>query len=137
MQEKVVLGVTFLQGFRKHMGDNPSLEDVMKFHAGFAIGQAEKVASGACDGCMFRPAAEWRETCLEIDRDIAQRYGLHLVELNEEIWLVNDEGASWLEDLLNFPLNSPMWHTIRASICGIVDIDINYHERKGYRERCD
>ena len=137
MNRSVVLGSVFLEGFLKYTGEDPSEETVKLWHAGFASGQAEKVASGACDGCMFRIGDRWRPICLPVDQDIADRYGLTLVLVNEEIWLVNSRGEELLSEMLSFPLNSSRWHEIRAEICGIKDIDIEYHLRQGYRGRTD
>lgn len=138
MSEKVC-GDIFYEGFRKYLGDNPTVEQVKLWHAGFATGQAEKIHLGACHGCMFRIGPQWREHCLPIDYDVAQRYGLQVVEVNEEVWLVDEEGASVLIYMLDAPMNSPRWHQYRAYICGIAveDVDINYHEREGYRGRTD
>ena len=139
MEKETVLGVIFLDGFLKYLGENPNMEMVKLFHAGFVMGQAEKVASGACYGAMFRTGEKYQEMCVEVDTDIAHRYGLRCVTIGEEIWIVNNTGNALLVEMCKREENSPTWHLIRGIICGFPPerIDYTYHMRKGYLEPAD
>ena len=123
---------TCLEALQQYTGGD--IDKVRIFAAGWIHAQAEKVALGACRGCMFRPSAEHRELVDELALDAAERYGLHFryYVATGEFWLTSD--ARGLEIAMQQPLNSPLWHTLRGSLCGVsmLDIDIKFHERKGY-----
>ena len=130
------------QAVRKLYSRTPETESA--FAVGFACGQAEKVYLGVCRAAMFRPAAENFEWYTGEVEKVAAAYGLAVVVLEShcpespwEIWIARDEscvgGWVWLE------ANSPQWHQERAAVCGIPEreVDVNYHRRAGYGEKCD
>ena len=114
------------------------------FAVGFAAGQAEKVYLGACKAAMFRPAAENLEWYTGELKKIVDIFGLVMVpqttgclETPWEIWIHRPDTqiGAWLDH----ETNSPEWHRLRAEACGIPqdEVDVNYHLRSGYGEKCD
>ena len=103
------------------------------FGAGFVVGQAEKVYSGACFSAMFRPEAQYHNGLRDIVRAIVPVYGLMWGMWEDEIWLFHKDSYRALSDTLKLEKNSPDWHRQRAVLCGIrdADIDVRFHERYG------
>lgn len=101
------------------------------FGAGFVVGQAEKVYSGACKAAMFRPEKEYRGGLKAIIRAAVPVYGLEWGLWDDEFWIF--ARADWDAVKLAFthPRNSPAWHRARAALCGIrePDVDERFHER--------
>jgi hypothetical protein len=127
---------------RLHYGKTP--EEYRAFAAGFAAGQAEKVYLGACQAAMFRPSNDHFEWYYQEVKRIADAYGLETrvlssfqMETSHEIWIYREKtvvGMWMMQDI-----NSPEWHQLRAQLCGIPadEVDVNYHLRSGYGEKCD
>ncbi len=137
---KVVGKVT--QRLRELYAPTEDLAEV--FACGFAAGQAEKVYLGACKAAMFRPSSESFEWYQSQVKQIAKLYGLvctildsHCVETPYEVWIHRDgvQIGAWLKH----EPNSPEWHKLRAEACGIPadEVDVDYHLRSGYGEKCD
>ena len=110
---------------------------------GHMRGQAEKVFLGACMAFMIRPGPDWWGWALLAMEFTCEHYGLaHYVSAHEgELWGCQ----SWLvqqrvhETLLGERKNSPAWHQLRGSLCGIptAQLDLSYHQRDGYGRRCE
>lgn len=136
---KTTCGPLYADGLRHYAGDNQ--ESIRLFAAGFVSGEAEKVYLGAAQGAMFRPSAEYRDMVMSVVRDVVARYDLQMAMLGQdEIWLLRDDNAYQLfRQLLVIDPNTPAWHIIRGQLCGvpISEIDVKFHERKGYGERAD
>ena len=82
---------------------------------------------------MFRPSKETLEANIAIAVYAAQLYGLSLPPVyrtKTEIWLAKDYGD--LKPLYEMDENTPEWHTYRAQLCGVKDVDPKFHERQGY-----
>jgi hypothetical protein len=119
-------------------------EEYRAYAFGFAAGQAEKVYLGVCKAAMFRPANAHFEWYYQDVKEVADNFGLQtrvLPSFQEatahEIWIFKEGTVvgMWLHE----DTNSPDWHKMRAELCGIPwnMVDINYHLRSGYGERCD
>lgn len=116
------------------------------FAAGFVTGQAEKVYLGVCPAAMFRPSEEHHPWFRPMIEDVANRYGLSIFELiieeynRHEFWIYKREELRGLLELVkSCEFNGPLYHRRRGILCGVPDreIDMNFHEREGYNERCD
>lgn len=121
------------------------------FAPGFIAGQCEKVYSGACAAAMFRPSKEYRGIVLDAIFDACEIYGLSWDTLEtaegDELWVLNYDHAPDIRSewqhvrsmLAKGQENTPTWHALRGSLCGIrtEEIDICYHTRKRFGERCD
>jgi len=112
------------------------------FAQGFMVGQAEKVYTGACLAAMFRPSSSVGvELVREWGKQIAGVYGLfhgdlvyydpeHQDEVTE-IWLCDCvDTTDRVRALCFYEVNSPGWHTKRASLTGVKDVDIHFHKRQ-------
>lgn len=136
---KTTCGPLYFEGVKKYAGDNRA--SIRLFAAGFVSGEAEKVYLGACKAAMFRPSPEYQPMVQSIVFDVSRRYSLKVAALEpDEIWLLRDADAAQLfQNLKEVERDSPMWHWIRGTLCGVPvnEIDAQFHERKGYGERCD
>lgn len=119
-------------------------ETYRAYAAGFAAGQAEKVYLGVCKAAMFRPSKEHFDWYANEVFRIAENYGLRSITMSTdspetpyEIWIY-EKGFKILA-WVHHPINSAEWHQLRAEACGIPadKVDLNYHMRSGYGERCD
>lgn len=134
MTDKKTCGELYQEAWTEWSGT--TTESKTAFAAGFIHGQAEKVASGACKAAMFRPSDEWREVVESICLSACRRYGLELImNDNDEFWISTD--ISLVCALGYMKDNSPEWHAYRATLCGIRDIDPEYHKRPGHGKPCD
>lgn len=140
MSTKVVGKVT--QQLRDEFSHNEDLAEA--FACGFAAGQAEKVYLGACPAAMFRPGLDNFDWYAGQVKKIAKGFGLthtildsHCPETPYELW-IHREGVQIGVWLKHEP-NSPEWHKLRAEACGIPsdEVDVDYHLRSGYGEKCD
>ena len=139
MTEKPTCGPLFLEAINRHAGDDPDKRHL--FAAGFVHGQAEKVYLGACAGAMFRPSVEYAEEMYHLVESAATQYSLiGPIILGQELWLLRDTTAlKAFHKMQGLEANSPNWHFCRGRLCGIPqqDIDIYFHERRGYGKPCD
>lgn len=138
MSEQVVGKQT--QDLRKLFGQSDA--EYRAFAVGFAAGQAEKVYLGVCKAAMFRPSRPHFDWFLSDVKTVAANYDLTVTVLDsgcpetpQEIWIhrADYEVGGWFAH----ELNSAKWHELRAAACGIPVVDIHYHKRGGYGERCD
>lgn len=113
-------------------------EKVRIFDAGVTYGQAEKVYLGACMAVMFRPTDSYWDTKFKSCEDVCKLLKLSLMVIStsvgREIWISRPENEEVVRSLPRFPENSPLWHMLRGSLCGIPlgEIDTQFHLRKGY-----
>jgi hypothetical protein len=135
-------GPLYKAGLESFTGMDPKLVPI--FAAGFVTGQAEKIFLGACRAAMFRPSEEWQHMLIGTVLQIATRYGLHVATIStsigDEIWIAADIGTMLeIQRLPKLPENSPEWHFKRGCLCGISErkLDLQFHKRDGYGERCD
>lgn len=137
MSEKQTCGVFYREAFLKYGEGNTALERA--FAAGFVSGQAEKVHLGACTAAMFRPSEEKRPLIQAILDDVLPRYGLVAQWIGDEVWISRSESCQRVRGMLDFVVNSEFWHRIRGKLCGVPheELDLMFHERRGYKERCD
>lgn len=143
-------GALFKPLFDRYAGNDPV--KVGAFAAGYIIGTAEKIHLGACDAGMFRVGDPHRDWFRVLLAEIAEHYGLQVVELDyqdtesdqiiRELWLCRDELE--VELVREFPdmiggVNGPAWHRWRGLMCGVPGhaIDENFHKREGYGKKCD
>jgi hypothetical protein len=140
---KPTCGPLYKDALGKYAGTDP--DKIRLFAAGFVSGQAEKVYLGACRAAMFRPSADRLAMILDVIRDVANRYNLHIFhgacQTFDEIWLCRNVDV-WhnLQELYaTYVYNSPAWHAFRAELCGIPaeELDEAFHLRAGHGERCD
>lgn len=149
---KKTCGVYYKEGLDHY---NTSVDAKIAFTSGFVSGQAEKVFLGACRAAMFRPSEKNHPMLLEIVKDVTKRYELYfsekeysiwhpslqVVERFREFWIYKDpQVAIALGSLFSGETaNSEVWHYSRAILCGIptTDIDLKFHNRKGFGEDCD
>lgn len=135
---KPTCGPMYKEALERYAGDDAEL--IRIFAAGFVSGQAEKVYLGACRAAMFRPSQDRYGMLIETVRDVAQRYGLTVVEgigSQNEIWVCRPDDAELVRGQMQYPENSPPWHVHRATLCGVDEIDVRFHLRAGSGERCD
>lgn len=131
------LGTYYLEAANLY-GKTPELLEA--FAAGFISGQAEKVFSGVCGAACFRPSEEHSQMVFEIVNDVSSRYGLHWFKTSDgEFWIFKDH---LLEATIRnvsgiFESQPVLYHSIRASLCGIKEVDTAYHMREGFNVRCD
>lgn len=109
--------------------------------AGFITGQAEKVYLGSSEAFMIRPSNEWLDWTKEITNLICKNYSifsLHLESLGE-IWGFKHFSVSLTLQFMveKLELNSPEFHELRARLCGIKEINREYHKSEGFGERCE
>lgn len=108
---------------------------------GHMRGQAEKVYLGACSAFMIRPAEDWWGWSVEAMALVCLHYGLRLYADAEsgEVWGCKDEiVVTQLETLRHHvQVNSSLWHGRRAWLCGVEKVDVYYHKREGYGQRCE
>jgi hypothetical protein len=119
-----------------------NVEEERLFAAGFVSGQAEKVYLGACRAAMFRPSPEKRDMLIEVVVEVAKRYDLAVDYLLDEIWILRrtrEDQWALFSRLQDEEVNSPIWHTWRAYLCGVPaeEVDLDFHKRKGFGEKCD
>lgn len=115
------------------------------FACGHVTGQAEKIYLGACSAAMFRPSLEFRDSVLKACILCSSVYSLEVSvfereEITDEIWLHTANVRDFLGwSMQNVEYNSPNWHWIRGTLCGIPEtvIDTEFHLRKGFKETCD
>ena len=113
------------------------------YGVGFMAGQAEKVYSGTVPAFMIRPGADWWVWSCEAMRLVCGHYGLDVYEdtAHGEIWGCGEENtmAKIHSVATKTQENGTHWHVMRALFCGIPHerVDIAYHERPGYRIRCE
>ena len=109
------------------------------FLVGFVAGQAEKVFNHVCRAAVFRATLVSTGDLNEAIEDVCREYGLASRTLRRggvnELWIYRKgdfEVSSSFGILEVVTVNSPVWHTIRAELCGIPEgrIDHYYHERK-------
>ena len=112
--------------------------------AGHALGQAEKVCLGACPAFMVRPSREYRSWALWVASVLSEVYGLDVSvfdrpDIADEIWMHRHGAQNLVGCLSQMKANTPEWHEYRGFLCGVPDkeIDERFHERRGYRERCE
>ena len=133
MKPNVNCGHLFSIALRKYAGTN--VDSARLLYAGFVFGQAEKVYLGACRACMIgvtHPSIV--EIVRHIVHDAADLYGLAVSQLNDELWLSRPTSIEWAMDRLRIvEEDSPEWHQIRASLCGVPleEVDTKFHERTG------
>lgn len=110
-------------------GNDP--ERIRLFAAGFTAGQAEKIHLGVCHGAMFRPAPEHRDLLWHVLTLVCEAYGVHFTRLEDEFWMGDNSAMAWVEHLRTVERDSPLWHRIRALICGIPQsmVDEEWHTR--------
>lgn len=101
------------------------------YAAGFYSGQMEKVLVGACRYCMFRPDPSEYKDVLDVVQKLVSIYGLIINHLNDEIWISHGDDKEFNE-LKSLKKNTPEYHKLRGRMCGIKDIDPNYHLREGH-----
>lgn len=118
-------------------GDDP--DKIRLFAAGFVNGQSEKVYLGACQAAMFRPSHDRRDMLMEIVENAAIRYGLAVVIVRAEIWICRLASFNTVQQLKSLEENSAAWHQLRGQLCGVpeIEIDVTFHHRSGYGQRCD
>ena len=108
---------------------------------GHMRGQAEKVYLGACKAFMIRPAADWFQWAIDAMTMVCIHYHLHLAidTTHGEIWGCKDTATYQTLRTLqtHVEVNSAHWHGIRARLCGVETVDMYYHERHGYGQRCE
>lgn len=135
---KPTCGPLYFDGLKNYAGNDPVA--IRLFAAGFISGEAEKVYLGASPAAMFRPSPDFRDMVLALAEDIAIRYELVVKARKDEIWLCRDStvyelvaGLDWIGK------DTPIYHAQRAWLCGVPtsEIDLSFHERKGYGERCE
>lgn len=144
IKESVTCGVLFNKCLT-HFTSLFSDDLVLLFAAGMATGQAEKIYLGACQAAMFRPSPENHSKMVVVCDYLSSTYGLEVSifqreEIANEIWLHNSKCTNLLSKILTTEeVNSPIWHTVRGMLCGVPfnQVDMDFHERKGYRENCD
>lgn len=135
----VPCGVFFKDAVHFYAGDD--VEKIRIYAAGFCHGQAEKVHLGACTAAMFRPNKEYYSLQMEIVLDMARRFNLavHVIHAaaGDEIWMSRHENIGEIAEMIRWNENSPEWHTIRGSLCGVSpdELDFMFHTRKGWGER--
>lgn len=119
-------------------------DKVCLFAAGHMTGQAEKIYLGACPAMMCRPSPEYGAWMLTVAAKLSEVYGLEVSlferpEIADEIWLHRPAYRNNVALLSQLECNSPEWHRKRGLLCGIPspEIDPAFHERAGYRERCE
>ena len=138
-RDRVTCGVLFRKSLEEATGFGH--HDLVIFAKGHMCGQAEKVHIGACRGAMFRPSEEHYKWLLAYAGETAENYGLHVVCLDDEIWLARDNPT--VETLVRLgetvEENSSEWHEIRAAICGVPqdEVDRTFHLRVGSGEKAD
>jgi len=138
MNSKPTCGPLYKAGLDNYCGDDP--ERVRLFAAGFVSGQAEKVYLGACRAAMFRPSAERLAMLMTVVKEVAERYGLVWLAVENEVWLCRDRDAErTVKEMAGRIPNSPGWHRLRADLCGVprAECDEYFHLRHGYGQRCD
>jgi hypothetical protein len=131
-------GPFYKEALERYAGDSPAGQRA--FAAGFVSGQAEKVYLGAAPAAMFRPSGERFDMVADIVADVASRYGLTWHHVGGEIWLCRDMLAvRMLNEMREIERDSAVWHRQRAMLCGIPEneVDVKFHLRRGYGERCD
>lgn len=103
---------------------------------GFYAGQMEKVVSGACDYCMFRPELKDLEIIEEIIEELTKKFDLDFCLHDNEFWIFKYGNESSLLKMKEMTVNSDEYHVLRAKMCGITeeDIDPQYHLRDGHDE---
>lgn len=108
---------------------------------GHMRGQAEKVYLGACQAFMVRPAQDWFGWATLAMEYVCVHYCLEMVygPLVKELWgCASADIAEDVSRLLTYGNpNTRLWHTKRAAWCGIPHVDIHYHQREGYSNRCE
>ena len=109
---------------------------------GHMRGQAEKVYLGACQAFMIRPAEDWWGWSIEVMALVCLHYDLRLYlpdGEHGEVWGCKDVDTIAQLDMMfrHVPVNSQLWHVIRAQLCGVKKVDILYHTRAGYGQRCE
>ena len=108
---------------------------------GHMQGQAEKVASGACYAFMIRPGADWWRWAHAAMLFVCGHYGLNFYSEKPygELWAYRELWVcDHLTELYAFVApNSPLWHVMRADLCGIREVDIRYHQRSTFGQRCE
>jgi len=105
----------------------------------------EKVVSGACQFCMFRPDKEDENVLFPVISKLAETFGLYRYilqyfddQLNQkmtEAWIfTHPDDYHLVENLTQYNVNSCAWHIARATLCGIPAhlIDPRYHLRSGH-----
>jgi hypothetical protein len=134
---KTTCGPLYKQALEAFTDRSP--KQIRLFAAGFVVGQAEKIYLGACRAAMFRPSKEYQEMLWEHTTTAAALYGLAVMMLDDEIWIVKPEWAASIKSLKDFERNSMAWHKLRARMCGVPEeeIDDQFHLRPGAVERCD
>lgn len=140
MNNQKTCGPLYKEGLEFHTGMDPQLIPV--FASGFVSGQAEKIYLGACHAAMFRPSGEWLATVETITAHVAKRYGLLVCVLptsrGPEIWMCKSaEVCESISALRSMRENSPEWHRRRGLLCGVLEIDHEFHHRTGHNDPCD
>lgn len=89
----------------------------------------------------FRPNKEHYSLQMEIVLDMARRFNLAVyiihTAVGDEIWMSRHENIGEIAEMIRWNENSPEWHTIRGSLCGVPpdELDCEFHTKKGWGER--
>ncbi len=148
MDDTKTCGELYLDVLKRFTDMDPAKIEL--FVPGWVAGQVEMVYSGACAAAMFRPSKEYWGLVVGAICDACVIYGLAWDRLGlagkGELWVLNydhapDTQSKWqhVRTMLGSQENTPTWHALRGSLCGIrrEDIDILYHERPEFGKRCD
>jgi hypothetical protein len=140
-------GELYLQALEHYTGFNDA--KIALFAPGFILGQSEKVASGAARACMFRPSVQYHSIVEEACKYAMMLYGdltLLFIGGAGEYWLYRTAWHDLMMEIYTLAEeDKDLWkqerwaryHYLRARMCGISDIDTQYHLRSRYNVQCD